>query len=85
MIKAQEKRHPAGHHAGLLLALLLLSNQHVAAQAPKFADPQVPVIRIDASGFDASEADIRAIVSSAGRELWRFFPGYRIEPIVVTR
>jgi len=85
MIKAQEKGRPAGHHAALLLAMLLFSNPYVMAQAPTFADPQVPVIRIDANGFDASEADIRAIVSSAGRELWRFFPGYRIEPIVVTR
>ena len=30
------------------------------------------------------EADIRAVLDSAGRELWRFFPNDRIEPIVVT-
>ena len=68
-----------------LLILLLVPGQPVAAQKPKYADPQMPPIRIDTNGFDASEADIRAIVTSAGRELWRFFPDYRIEPVVVTR
>ncbi|MFP6621541.1 MAG: hypothetical protein VB877_19505 [Pirellulaceae bacterium] len=84
MIKAPGQRRPSCH-AALLLATLILSSQHAGAQAPKFADPQMPLIRIDVNGFDASEADIRAIVTSAGRELWRFFPDYTIEPIVVTR
>ena len=71
--------------AVILFALALVPGQRVAAQKPAFADPQMPPIRIDASGFEASEADIRAIVTSAGRELWRFFPDYLIEPVVVTR
>jgi hypothetical protein len=85
MIKAPRGRQAGGCRAALLIATLLFSGQHVAAQAPKFANPQMPLIRIDVNGFDASEADIRAIVTSAGRELWRFFPDYTIEPIVVTR
>ncbi len=44
-----------------------------------------PVFRVETDGFGASEADIRAVLDSAGRELWQFFPGYKIEPIVVTR
>ena len=44
-----------------------------------------PVYRVETDGFGASEADIRAVLDSAGRELWRFFPDYKIEPIVVTR
>ena len=69
----------------ILFALLLGAGQRVVAQKPKYASPQMPPIRIDANGFEASEADIRAIVTSAGRELWRFFPDYLIEPVVVTR
>lgn len=49
------------------------------------ADPAIPTFRVEADGFSASEADIRAVVESTGRELWRFFPGYRIEPFVIMR
>jgi hypothetical protein len=45
----------------------------------------LPVYRVEAEGFAASEADIRAVLDSAGRELWQFFPDWQIEPIVVTR
>jgi hypothetical protein len=45
----------------------------------------MPPFRVEADGFGAKEADIRAIIQSAGSELWRHFPEYRIEPIVVTR
>jgi hypothetical protein len=44
-----------------------------------------PTYRVETDGFEASEADIRAVLDSAARELWRFFPDYKIEPIVVTR
>ena len=44
-----------------------------------------PAYRVDTDGFGASEADIRAVLDSASRELWKFFPDYTIEPIVVTR
>jgi hypothetical protein len=46
---------------------------------------RMPSYRIETPGFDASEADIRAVLDSAGGELWRYFPDYKLEPIVVTR
>ena len=45
----------------------------------------MPRYRIEADGFKASREDIQAVLDSAGRELWRHFPGYRIEPFVVLR
>jgi hypothetical protein len=44
-----------------------------------------PVFRVESAGFDASEADVRALLESVSRELWQHFPDYKIEPIVVTR
>ena len=44
-----------------------------------------PVLRIETEGFEAGEADIRAVLDSAGQELWRFFPDDKLEPIVVVR
>lgn len=46
---------------------------------------EVPLYRVDASDFDASEADIRAVCDSAAKQLWRHFPDYELEPFVVTR
>lgn len=43
----------------------------------------LPVVRIDTKGFNASEADIRKVLEYAGRPLWKQFPGYELEPIVV--
>jgi len=45
----------------------------------------VPDYRVEIRGFDAGESDVRAVLDSAARELWRFFPDYQIDPIVVTR
>ncbi len=53
--------------------------------ARPYNHPPMPKYRVDASGFDASVRDIRAVLDSAGRELWRFFPEHRIGPIVVVR
>jgi hypothetical protein len=68
--------------AGLLvLAAALWCRAGAAADAPA----TMPPYRIETDGFDASQADIRAVLDSAGRQLWRFFPDYKIEPFVVTR
>jgi hypothetical protein len=45
----------------------------------------IPLYRIDASDFGASETDIRAVCDSAAKQLWRHFPEYDLEPFVVTR
>ena len=67
-------------------ALLLLAASCWAGE-PKsgYADPPMPPCRVEAEGFDASARDVKAVCDSAGRELWRFFPGCRIEPLVVER
>ena len=56
-----------------------------AAAKSGYADPPMPAYRVEAKGFNASARDIKAVCDSAGRELWRFFPDYQIEPFVVTR
>jgi hypothetical protein len=56
-----------------------------AAEEPRGAGAALPVYRVETDGFQASEADIRAVLDAVAGELWPFFPDYRIEPIVVTR
>ena len=56
-----------------------------AGQPGVVAASPMPPYRIEAEGFEAREADIRAVLDSAGGELWRFFPGTKIEPILVSR
>ena len=68
-----------------VLAVALLPTGSVRAASPEPATSPMPEFRVDASGFKAREADVRAVLDSAGRELWRHFPDHRIEPIVVVR
>jgi hypothetical protein len=49
------------------------------------AESEPPKVRIEAEGFDASDADISKLLGSATLELWKHFPGYALEPIVVVR
>lgn len=57
-----------------------------AAEAADDGPPRVvPAYRIETAGFDAGEANIRAVLDSAAGELFRWFPDYRIEPFVVVR
>ena len=44
-----------------------------------------PKLRIEAQGFDATDGDISKLLASETGEMWRHFPGYEIEPIVVVR
>ena len=72
----------------LLLSLLTTSARTAWADEPSaagYADPPMPAFRVQTDGFDASAADIKAICSSAGRELWRYFPDYQIELFVIQR
>ena len=45
----------------------------------------LPKLRVQADGFQASEQDIQAVLGSASRELYRYFPGHQIEPLLVVR
>ena len=69
----------------LLLIALTPISLSAAEPGPVFADPPMPAFRVETEGFEASEPDVRAICSSAGRELWRLFPDYNLTPFVVTR
>ena len=65
--------------------VLVISLVPVGARAEAPAPIALPTLRIDSEGFGDSEADIRAVLESAGRELWRHFPDHRLEPLVVVR
>ena len=63
-----------------------------AAPAPKGAAPTttpaerpLPPMRIEAGQFGASEADIRAVCSSAARQLWAHAGDAPVEPLLITR
>ena len=56
-----------------------------SAAADEPGAKKLPMYRIDASDFAASEADIRAVCDSAARQLWKHFLEYELEPFVVTR
>jgi hypothetical protein len=70
--------------AGWVLACAGALAQEPAGQG-RYADPPMPPFRVEAQTFKASEADIKAICGSAGREFWKYFPEYRIDPLVVVR
>jgi hypothetical protein len=63
--------------------LIVLTMATSAADKNRFAKPPMPEMRVDAKGFKADEGSIRAVCASAGRELWRHFPDYKVEQIVV--
>jgi hypothetical protein len=44
-----------------------------------------PKVRVVPQGFDTSERDIKAVLASTTRELWKHFPDHKLEPIVVVR
>lgn len=67
-------------------ACLSLSFGVVAEEKTAYADPPMPVYGVDGQGFgSANRVDIEALLTSAGRELWRWFPEYEIEKFVVVR
>lgn len=56
-----------------------------AAEKPAARDQAHPRLRVQAAGFQASEQDIQAVLNSASRELWQYFPGHQIDPLLVVR
>jgi len=70
----------------VLFAFCVLFSSPVAAQkkdAP--ASRPLPVYRVEAEGFKASEADIKAVCNSAAGEIWRHLKPYKLEPFVLRR
>jgi hypothetical protein len=67
------------------VAVLFAGGLRAAERPDAPVRPDVPAYRVETDGFGAAEADIRAVLDSAARELWRFFPDREIEPIVVER
>lgn len=68
------------------IALVTASSAAVGwCESPSAPAVTMPEYRVDTTGFNAREDDIRAVLDSAGRELWRHFPDHRIEPFVVVR
>lgn len=45
----------------------------------------LPAISVNPTGFHSYRVDILKVVNSAASELWKHFPGYKLEPIVITR
>ncbi len=65
--------------------LAIAGGLHSLAQETPGKAASMAAFRIETEGFAASEADIRAILTSAGRELWQHFSGHKIELMVVAR
>jgi len=70
---------------GVVVGLACLAGLGLAQEAKPKAEPKLPAYRVDPRDFESSEADIRAVCDSAGRQLWRYFPEYAVESFVVTR
>ena len=68
-----------------LVALILCVPTAVAEKKTPYADPPMPPYRVEARGFNDSARDIKALCDSAGRELWKHFPDYKIEKFVIKR
>ncbi len=65
----------------------LMGTAALALPLPAFAaDSPLPVWRLAPDGWgNAPPADITSVINSAMMELWRYFPGRRLERIVVQR
>jgi len=68
-----------------LIVLLLCVPGAVAGKKTQYADPPMPPYRVESRGFNDSARDIKATCDSAGRELWKHFPDYKIEKFVIKR
>jgi len=62
----------------LMVCLLMAENKAVASQ------PTPLVIKVNPAGFgDASQRDIEKVLYSAAEQLWVYFPGRQLPPILV--
>ena len=75
--------HMFSHFIICITAILLplhLLHADVATKQVKLPD-----YRVNANGFNSSEQSIKKVCDYTIRPLWKNFPGYKLEPIVVTR
>ena len=55
-------------------------------QAIRAAEPAPPVWRLAPEGWGkAAAADVKAVLGSAIGEMWRYFPGRKLEPFLILR
>lgn len=70
--------------AGLWPSFCLgVDNADADADSKQETPTKMPPYRIDPRDFEAGEADIRAVLDSSGMQLWKHFPGYELEPMLV--
>lgn len=70
----------------LLSLVLMFLGGHFQLLAQETETSVQPLrFRVETQGFDASRADISKVLHYAGQPLWKQFPEYKIEPIVVKR
>ena len=56
-----------------------------SAAAQEKKKQERPPIRVNPNGFKSNKADILKVVQSASAELWKHFPDYQLENMVVTK
>jgi len=72
------------HRIAFVLMVLAATCQIHCKEIP-YAKPPMPPFRVEAKPFKAGAGDIKAVCTSAGREMWKFFPDYKIDPITIQR
>ena len=65
-----------------LFSILLLA---FSLSLPGQAEESKLRYRIEAKTFESGEADIRKVLEYTARPLWKNFPGYKVEPMVITK
>ena len=66
----------------VLFSILLLA---LSLSLPGQAEESKLRYRIEAKTFEYGEADIRKVLEYTARPLWKNFPGYKVEPMVITK
>ncbi|MDG1670574.1 MAG: hypothetical protein P8H96_06890, partial [Akkermansiaceae bacterium] len=66
----------------VLFSILLLA---LSLSLPGQAEESKLRYRIEAKTFESGEADIRKVLEYTARPLWKNFPGYKVEPMVITK
>jgi len=68
-----------------LIVLVLFATVVLAEKKPVYPTPQMPAYRVESRGFNDGQRDIKKLCDSTGRELWKLFPDYKIDKMVIKR